>query len=203
MSFSLPDLPYAKDALEPHISAQTMEYHHGKHFKKYVTELNKLIAGTPYEKAKIHEIVKQSYDKQQTEIFNNAAQTFNHDMFFKCMKPNGGGEPKGDLAQQIKQDFGSFDAFKEQFNTTAQKHFGSGWAFLAWCPEKKKLAVEGHHDGSNPFVHNTYPVFCIDVWEHAFYLDYKNEKPEFVKVFMDKCANWDYAEQRFDVAKSL
>lgn len=203
MSFSLPALPYAKDALAPYISAECFDYHHGKHFNTYITNLNNLVKGTEYETAPIEEIIKKSYEKKQTPIFNNAAQLFNHDMFFKCMKANGGGEPTGALAEQIKTDFGSFDEFKAKFKTAAATHFGSGWAFLTWSPAEKKLAVEGHHDASTPFVNNTFPVMTIDVWEHSYYIDYRNNRVLFIDTFLDKLANWDYAAQQFEAAKAL
>eukprot|EP00461_Guttulinopsis_vulgaris_P000988 UN00988 len=201
MSFTLPALPYAKNALAPFISEECLDYHHGKHHNAYVNNLNNLVKGTEYENASLEEIIKKSYEKKQQAIFNNSAQIFNHTLFFNCLKANGGGEPKGELAEKINQDFGSFTAFRDQFKQAAATHFGSGWAFLTYSPATQKLAVEGHHDASTPFVNGTIPIFTIDVWEHAYYIDYRNARPNFIDTVLDKLANWDFAEENFKAAQ--
>jgi Fe-Mn family superoxide dismutase len=193
MSFTLPELPYSADAFKGLISATTFSYHHGKHHQKYVDELNKLIKGTAFEAKRLDEIVLGS----EGAIFNNAAQHYNHSFFWPCLKPNGGGEPKGELKDAIDRDFGSFKAFRDQFKTTAEKHFGSGWAWLAINPKDKKLQVVGTHDGDTPITHGLQPIITLDVWEHAYYLDYQNRRPDFVEDFLSKMANWDFAAENY------
>ncbi|MDI3285569.1 Fe-Mn family superoxide dismutase [Polyangium sp. 15x6] len=186
MAFTLPDLPYAKDALAPHISAETLEYHHGKHHNAYVTNLNKLIDGKPEASLSLEEIILRS----DGGVFNNAAQVWNHTFYWHCMKPNGGGEPTGDLADAIKRDFGSFEKFKEEFANAAATQFGSGWA---WLVEKDgKLAVTKTGNADLPMKHGQKALLTIDVWEHAYYIDYRNLRPKYIETFMAKLVNWDF-----------
>ena len=180
MSFELPALPYAKDALAPHISAETLEYHYGKHHQTYVTNLNNLIKGTEFENADLESIVKKS----QGGIYNNAAQIWNHTFFWNCMKPNGGGEPKGALLDAIKAKWGSFDEFKKVFHTSAVGNFGSGWT---WLVKKADGSVDVVNMGAagTPLTTGDTPLLCIDVWEHAYYIDYRNLRQKFVETFFD------------------
>ena len=191
MSFKLPDLPFSPDALAPHMSAETFEYHHGKHHNKYVTTLNELIDGTPMADKGLEEIVMES----EGGVFNNAAQHWNHSFFWNCMSPEGGGKPGGDLATAIERDFGSYDAFVEKFSKTAATQFGSGWG---WLVEKDgKLDVIGTANADLPLKHGANALLTIDVWEHAYYIDYRNARPKFIEVFMKELVNWDF------VAKNL
>jgi Fe-Mn family superoxide dismutase len=191
MSFQLPELPFAPDALAPHMSAETFEFHHGKHHNAYVTNLNKLIDGTENADKSLDEIIMSA----DGGLFNNAAQHFNHSFFWNCLSPNGGGAPTGDLAAAIDRDFGSFDAFKEKFMTTAATQFGSGWG---WLVEKGgKLDVIGTANADLPMKHGARALLTVDVWEHAYYIDYRNARPKFLEVFMDELVNWDF------VAKNL
>lgn len=187
MSFELPALPYSKDALQPHISAETLDYHHGKHHKAYVTNLNNMIPGTEFEKMSLEEIIKKS----SGGIFNNAAQVFNHTFFWNCMKPNGGGEPSGKLADAINKSFGSFSAFKEKFTTAAKTQFGSGWAWLVQNKDGGLEVVQTANAGC-PLTDGKTPLLTCDVWEHAYYIDYRNARPDFVEAFW-KVVNWDFA----------
>ncbi len=189
MSFELPQLPYAKDALVPHMSVETFEYHYGKHHAKYVNTLNTLIAGTPQESASLDDIVRSA----EGGLFNNAAQHWNHSFFWKCLKPNGGGAPSGDLAQAINRDFGSFDAFKTQFSDAAAKQFGSGWAWLV--EDQGKLKVTSTANADLPLKHGQKALFTLDVWEHAYYIDYRNARPKFIETVLEKLANWDFANE--------
>jgi Fe-Mn family superoxide dismutase len=191
MSFQLPELPFAPDALAPHMSAETFEFHHGKHHNAYVTNLNKLIDGTENADKSLDEIIMSS----DGGLFNNAAQHFNHSFFWNCLSPNGGGAPSGDLAAAIDRDFGSYDAFKEKFMTTAATQFGSGWG---WLVEKGgKLDVIGTANADLPMKHGAKALLTVDVWEHAYYIDYRNARPKFLEVFMDELVNWEF------VAKNL
>ncbi|MDC0744450.1 superoxide dismutase [Polyangium mundeleinium] len=191
MAFTLPDLPYAKDALAPHISAETLEYHHGKHHNAYVTNLNKLIDGKPEASLSLEEIILRS----DGGIFNNAAQVWNHTFYWHSMKPKGGGEPTGDLADAIKRDFGSFEKFKEEFTAAATTQFGSGWAWLVL--KDGKLAVTKTGNADLPMKHGQKALLTIDVWEHAYYIDYRNLRPKYIETFLTSLVNWDF------VAKNL
>jgi Fe-Mn family superoxide dismutase len=191
MPLVLPELPYAKDALEPHISARTLEFHHGKHHNAYVVNGNKLIAGTDLEKADIEEIIKKTAgDSQRAGIFNNAAQVWNHSFYWQCMKPDGGGAPKGKLADKIKADFGSFEKFIEELKTAGATQFGSGWAWLVLKDDRLKVVKTANAD--NPIVHGQKPLLTVDVWEHAYYLDYQNRRPDYLSVFVENLINWDF-----------
>ena len=191
MPLVLPELPFAKDSLEPHISAKTLEFHHGKHHNAYVVNGNKLIAGTDLETADIEEIIKKTAgDSQKAGIFNNAAQVWNHSFYWKCMKPGGGGAPGGKIADRIKADFGSFEKFVEEFKAAGATQFGSGWAWLVL--EKDRLKVVRTANADNPLVHGQKPLLTVDVWEHAYYLDYQNRRPDYLTVFAEKLINWGF-----------
>jgi superoxide dismutase, Fe-Mn family len=189
MPFTLPELPYAKDALAPHISAETLEYHHGKHHAAYVTNLNKLLEGKPEASRSLEEVILGS----DGAVFNNAAQVWNHTFYWHCMKPNGGGRPTGDLADAITRDFGSFERFREEFANAAATQFGSGWAWLVL--EKGKLAVTKTGNADLPLKHGQKALLTIDVWEHAYYIDFRNARPKYIDTFLEKLVNWDFVLQ--------
>ncbi|MCK9259961.1 MAG: Fe-Mn family superoxide dismutase [Azoarcus sp.] len=193
MEHTLPALPYAKDALAPHISAETLEFHYGKHHQAYVTNLNNLIKGTEFENLDLEAIVKKA---PAGGIYNNAAQVWNHTFFWSSMKPNGGGEPSGALADAIKAKWGSFDDFKKAFTASAVGNFGSGWT---WLVKKADGAVDIVNMGAagTPLTTGDKALLCIDVWEHAYYIDYRNRRPDFVATFLDKLANWEFAAKNF------
>ncbi len=193
MEHTLPQLPYAKDALAPHISAETMEFHYGKHHQAYVTNLNNLIKGTEFENLDLEAIVKKA---PAGGIYNNSAQVWNHTFFWNCMKPNGGGEPAGSLADAIKAKWGSFEDFKKVFTTSAVGNFGSGWT---WLVKKADGSVDIVNMGAagTPLTTGDKPLLCIDVWEHAYYIDYRNRRPDFVAAFLNNLANWDFASKNF------
>jgi len=186
MKHELPDLPFAKDALEPHISAETLEYHHGKHHQAYVNNLNNLITGTDFEEMTLEEIIK----KATGGLFNNAAQVFNHTFYWNGLKKNGGGEPGGELLKAITAAFGSFEKFKEQFTKTAGGHFGSGWAWLVKKPDGS-LSIESTANADNPLRDGKKPLLTCDVWEHAYYIDYRNARPKYIEAFWS-LVNWDF-----------
>ncbi len=187
MAFTLPPLPYAKDALAPHISSETLDFHYGKHHQAYVTNLNKLIEGKPEEKKTLEEIIKTS----EAGVFNNSAQIWNHTFYWSSMKPKGGGQPTGDLLSAINRDFGSFDKFKEEFSTAAATQFGSGWAWLV--ESGGKLSVTKTSNADLPLKHGQKALLTIDVWEHAYYIDYRNLRPKYIETFLTHLANWDFA----------
>lgn len=191
MVHQLPELPYVKTALEPHISAETIEFHYGKHHQTYVTNLNNLIIGTEFENMPLADIVK----KASAGIFNNAAQVWNHTFFWNCLSPNGGGEPTGPLADAIKKSFGSFEAFKEQFTKTAVTTFGSGWAWLVKNADGS-LALVSTSNAATPLTTDQKPLLTCDVWEHAYYIDYRNARPKFVEAFWN-LVNWEFAAENF------
>ncbi len=191
MTFTLPALPYAATALEPHISARTLEFHHGKHHNTYVVNLNKLIEGTDLASASLEEIIKKSAaDASKAGIFNNAAQVWNHTFYWNSMKPNGGGKPTGELAAKIDADFGSFEAFAEQFKNAGATQFGSGWAWLVL--EAGKLKVTKTPNADLPMVHGQTALLTMDVWEHAYYLDFQNRRPDYMGAFLEHLVNWDF-----------
>jgi Fe-Mn family superoxide dismutase len=191
MAFELPPLPYPKDALEPHMSARTFEFHHGKHHQAYVTNLNGLIKDTPLASQSLEEIIRASaHDDARIGIFNNAAQVWNHTFFWHCMKPGGGGAPTGRLADRIGTAFGGFDKFKEAFKQAAVTQFGSGWAWLVL--DRGELKVVKTANAITPLVNGQTPLLTIDVWEHAYYLDYQNRRPDFVQTFLDHLVNWEF-----------
>ncbi|VVD65389.1 superoxide dismutase [Pandoraea eparura] len=191
MEHKLPELPYAIDALAPTISKETMEYHYGKHHQAYVTNLNNLIKGTEFENASLEDIIKKS----SGGVFNNAAQVWNHTFFWNTLSPNGGGAPSGDLAKAIDAKFGSFDAFKETFSKSAVGNFGSGWT---WLVKKADGSVDivNTSNAATPLTGADKPLITIDVWEHAYYIDYRNARPKFVEAFWN-LVNWDFAAKNF------
>ncbi len=191
MEHALPELPYAMDALQPHISSETLEYHYGKHHQTYVTNLNNLIAGTEYADLGLEEIIR----KASGGIFNNAAQVWNHSFYWNCLSPNGGGTPTGALAAAIDKAFGSFDAFKEQFSKTAITTFGSGWGWLVKNADGTLELVSTSNAG-NPMTSGQTPILTCDVWEHAYYIDYRNARPKYVESFW-ALVNWDFASSQF------
>nr|MBF0685167.1 superoxide dismutase [Fe] [Pseudomonas sp.] len=192
MEHTLPPLPFAKDALEPHMSAETLEYHYGKHHQAYVTNLNKLIAGTPFENKDLVSIIRES----QGGVFNNAAQVWNHTFFWSCMKPQGGGEPTGALADAIKAKWGDFAKFKETFSASAVGNFGSGWTWLVKKTDGSVDIVNTSNAGT-PLTTSDVPLMTIDVWEHAYYIDQRNARPKFVETFLNNLVNWQFAEENF------
>jgi superoxide dismutase, Fe-Mn family len=187
MAFTLPELPYSKDALAPHISAETLEFHHGKHHNAYVTNLNKALEGKPEASKSLEEIIMSS----DGGVFNNAAQVWNHTFYWSSMKPNGGGQPTGELADAITRDFGSFEKFKEEFSTAGATQFGSGWAWLV--VEGGKLKVTKTANADLPMKHGQKALLTMDVWEHAYYIDYRNARPKYIETFLTSLANWDFA----------
>ncbi len=194
MAFELPALPYAKDALAPHMSAETMDYHHGKHHNTYVVNLNKLLDGGDLAGRTLEEIVAATAgDASKAGVFNNAAQVWNHTFFWHCMKPGGGGAPSGDLAARIDAAFGSLDKFKEDFTQAALTQFGSGWAWLV--VDGGDLKVTKTPNADTPIAHRQTPLLCIDVWEHAYYVDHRNARPKFVETFLGHLVNWDFAAE--------
>jgi Fe-Mn family superoxide dismutase len=192
MAIVLPMLPYPENALEPHYSAKTIGFHHGKHHRAYVDNLNKLIAGTPMEAKALEEIiVSAAGDSSKIGIFNNGAQVWNHTFFWSCMRPGGGGRPTGDLAAKIGQTFGSYEKFAEQFKAAAVGRFGSGWGWLVQDGGALKIISTANAD--TPMTSKQRALLTVDVWEHAYYLDYQNRRPDFVQAFLDHLVNWDFA----------
>ncbi len=191
MAHELPPLPYQQDALEPTISRETIEYHYGKHHQTYVTNLNNLIAGTEFENAALEEIVKKS----SGGIFNNAAQIWNHSFYWNCLSPQGGGEPGGPLAGAINAAFGSFDEFRKQFANSAATNFGSGWTWLVKNGEGK-LEIVNTSNAANPMTEGLTPLLTVDVWEHAYYIDYRNARPKYLEEIWN-IVNWEFVADNF------
>ncbi|HEJ0327348.1 superoxide dismutase [Fe] [Serratia marcescens] len=189
MSFELPALPYEKNALEPHISAETLEYHYGKHHNTYVVNLNNLVKGSEFEGKSLEEIIKTS----NGGVFNNAAQVWNHTFYWHCLSPQGGGEPQGELAAAIAKSFGSFAAFKEQFTDAAVKNFGAGWTWLVKKPDGA-LAIVNTSNAATPLTGEDKPLLTVDVWEHAYYIDYRNARPKYLENFW-ALVNWTFAAE--------
>ncbi len=193
-SLVLPPLPYAENALEPVITAETMRFHYGKHHKAYVDNLNKLISGTDYSELSLEEIISGTVGRpERTAIFNNAAQTWNHTFYWKSLSPKGGGEPPASLKQMIEASFGSVDACKKELSSAAVSQFGSGWAWLVL--EGSGLKVVKTANAETPFTKGTRPLLTIDVWEHAYYLDYQNRRVDYVNAVLDRLINWEFALQ--------
>ena len=190
MAFSLPELPYAKNALEPHISAETLEYHYGKHHQTYVDKLNGMVEGSDLAGKSLEEIIQNA----SGGLFNNAAQVWNHTFYWHCLSPNGGGAPSGKLAELIDRDFGSFDDFVSQFNEKAVGNFGSGWTWLVQNADGK-LAIVNTDDAETPLTTDAKPLLTCDVWEHAYYVDYRNARPKYLEAFW-KLVNWDFAAKQ-------
>ena len=197
MTFQLPTLDYSKSSLSPHMSEETLDLHHGKHHQTYITNLNNLIKNSGLENSSLEEIVKKtSADPSKIGIYNNAGQHWNHILFWKCMKPKGGGALPGKLEKRINSDFGSVDKFKEQFIQAGVTQFGSGWAWLAI--DKGKLIVTKTANASNPLVNNMKPILGCDVWEHSYYVDYRNRRPDYLKSFIENLVNWEFVESQLD-----
>jgi Fe-Mn family superoxide dismutase len=194
MPFSLPELPYAKDALAPHMSAETFDYHHGKHHNAYVTKLNELIAGTAHADASLEAIVMAA----DGALFNQAAQVWNHTFFWSSMTPGGGGAPTGALAEAIDRDFGGLAQFKDAFTKAAAGQFGSGWAWLVL--KDGKLQVMATANADTPARHGATALLTLDVWEHAYYVDYRNARPKFIEAFLEHLVNWEFAAANYAAA---
>jgi Fe-Mn family superoxide dismutase len=190
MAFQLPELPYSKDALQPHISQETLEFHYGKHHNAYVTKLNELVAGTPWAEQSLESIIKGS----SGGLFNNAAQVWNHTFYWNCLSPSGGGKPTGAIADAINAKWGNFDKFKEEFTTTALTTFGSGWAWLVQEADGN-LALASTSNAGCPLTTNQKALLTCDVWEHAYYVDYRNARPKYVEAFWN-LVNWDFVEKQ-------
>jgi len=192
MEHKLPDLPFAQNALEPHISAETLAYHYGKHHQAYVNKLNGLIEGTEFEQAALDEIVRKA---PEGGLLNNAAQAWNHAFYWNCLSPKGGGEPSAALGEALAATFGSFEAFKEAFTKAAATNFGSGWTWLVKKTDGT-LEIVNSSNAGNPLRDGLTPILTVDVWEHAYYIDYRNARPKYIEVFWN-LVNWDFAADRF------
>lgn len=200
MAFELPALPYSKDALLPHMSPETLEYHHGKHHKAYVDNLNKLLPGTEFEAQLKSGDLETIIKKSSGPIFNNAAQVWNHTFFWNCLAPKAGGEPTGALADAITRDFGSFATFKEKFTDVSVKHFASGWGWLIKNKSSGKLECVSTANAATPLTEGHTPILTCDVWEHAYYIDYRNRRADFLGAFWS-LTNWEFAARNFAAAK--
>ena len=191
MAILLPELPYAKNALAPYVSEKTLEFHYGKHHNAYVVNANKLIEGTKLAEERIEDIIKKTAgDASRVGIFNNAAQVWNHTFYWQCMKPNGGGVPYGLIAEKINADFGSYEKFVEEFKNAGVAQFGSGWAWLVLKDDALKITKTANAD--TPIAQGTTPLLVVDVWEHAYYLDYQNRRPDYLSAFVENLINWDF-----------
>ena len=196
MPFQLPELPYAKDALEPHYSAKTLEFHHGKHHNAYITKTNELIAGTDLEGKSVEEVIAAAKSKGDKMLFNQSAQIWNHTFFWHGMKPGGGGAPSGAVAEAIDKAFGSYADFIGQFKAKAAGNFGSGWTWLVKTGDG--VEIVNTDDADTPLAHDGMtPLLTVDVWEHAYYLDYQNRRPDYVQSFFDNLVNWDFVNDNF------
>ena len=196
MPFTLPDLPFAKDALGPHMSAETLDYHHGKHHKAYVDKTNGMLAEKGLTDASLIEVIKAAKEKADKGLFNNAAQIWNHSFFWQCLAPEGSTRPSGQLRDLINDSFGGEQAMLNKLATESVNHFASGWGWLVL--NDGKLEVTSLHDADTPAVHGLVPLLTIDVWEHAYYIDYRNERPRFVKSVLENIINWDFVAQNLD-----
>ncbi|WP_339746712.1 superoxide dismutase [uncultured Maricaulis sp.] len=201
MSFTLPDLPYSRDALAPHISAETLDIHHGKHHAAYVTNLNKMLDGHELAGKALEDVVKATAGQaDKAGIFNNAAQVWNHTFYWQSMRPNGGGAPKGELAKLIDRDFGSLDAFKTAFAAAGATQFGSGWAWLV--AKDGKLEIRKTANAETPVTEaGVTPLLTMDVWEHAYYVDFRNRRPDYIATFLAHLVNWEFAAANLAAAK--
>lgn len=187
--FEMMALPYNANELAPYVTETTMEFHYGKHYKTYLENVNKMIKGTPFEEMTLVEVIQATYGKPEYQaIFNNAAQAWNHEFFWKSMNPNGGGEPKGEMLQKINKDFGSYDKFREEFKAAALGQFGSGWVWLV--EDNGKLAIVKTSNADTPIARKIKPIINLDVWEHAYYLDYQNRRADFADAFLDHLVKW-------------
>ena len=192
--FELPKLNYTNTALAPIMSEQTLDLHHGKHHQTYITNLNNFIKNTDYEELSLEEIILKSSSEKNSGIFNNASQHWNHNLFWNCMKPKGGGKIPPKLEVKIKNDFGSVEKFREDFIKAGISQFGSGWCWLS--VKNDKLVVTKSPNAENPLIHNLKPILGCDVWEHSYYLDYKNKRPAYLENFFDKLINWEFVESK-------
>ena len=201
MTHQLPPLPYAEDALAPHVSQQTVALHYGKHHQSYITNLNNLLKDNPLLDRSLEEIIMASHGKpDMAGVFNNAGQAWNHAVYWPSMKPNGGGKPSGDIAAKIDSDLGGYEKFVELFKTAGATQFGSGWAWLA-LDKNKKLTVVKTANADSPMTAGGVGLIGLDVWEHAYYLDYQNRRPDYIQTFLDKLINWDYANDNLKKAR--
>ena len=199
MAFTLPDLPYARDALHPHISEETLNYHYGKHHQAYVDNLNKLVDGTDLADAGLEEVIRAAAGSKPG-VFNNAAQVWNHTFYWHSMKPGGGGEPTGAVADGIKDSFGNYQSFRKAFSEAGATQFGSGWAWLV--SKGGKLEVRKTANAETPLTEDgVTPLLTMDVWEHAYYLDFQNARPKYIETFLDNLVNWDFANQNLSDSK--
>ncbi len=197
MNFELPKLDYSNDALAPIMSEETLDLHHGKHHQTYITNLINFIKDTDMDKMSLEEIILNSFkDKSKIGIFNNASQHWNHNLFWKCMKPNGGGQMPSKLEKRVVTDFGSVDNFKKEFKQAGITQFGSGWCWLSI--DNGKLVVSKTANAANPLVDKMKPILGCDVWEHSYYIDYRNRRPEYLDKFIDKLVNWEFVESQLD-----
>lgn len=192
MNYELPALPFEKNALEPYMSAETLDFHYGKHHQTYVTNFNNLVKDSPFADKSLEEIIRDA----SGGLYNNAAQAFNHSFFWQCLKPSGGGEPTGALLDAINQKWGDFATFKTAFAQSAAGNFGSGWT---WLVKKSDGTLDILNMGAagNPLTEGATPLLCLDVWEHAYYIDYRNARPKFIEAFLEHLVNWDFAAQNF------
>ena len=199
MAYELPPLPYDYTALEPAISKSTLEFHHDKHHAAYVNKYNDAVKGTEFDKKSIEEVIKEIAGNQEKQgLFNNAAQAWNHTFYWQCMKPNGGGSPSGELAKKIDADLGSYEKFIEAFKSAGATQFGSGWAWLVL--DNGTLKVTKTLNADNPLTSGQIPLLTMDVWEHAYYLDYQNKRPAYIDDFLGKLVNWDFVAQNMAAA---
>ena len=196
MPFTLPELPYAKDALAPHMSAETLDVHHGKHHRAYVDKTNDLAAKAGVEGKSLLELIKAAKEKSDTKLFNNAAQLWNHGFFWQCLAPATGQQPEGELKAMIERDFGSVEAMLTKLATESAEHFASGWGWLVL--DGGKLKITSLHDADTPAVHGLTPLLTLDVWEHAYYIDYRNERPKFAMAVLHNIVNWDFVARNLD-----
>ena len=197
MAFTLPELPYSYDALSPFMSRETLEFHHDKHHQAYVTNGNNLLKGTEFENQSVEEVVKGAFGKNQG-LFNNAGQHYNHIHFWQWMKPNGGGKPSGAVEKALTDSFGSLEAAQKAFIDAGTTQFGSGWAWFA--VKDGKVEVMKTANGENPLVHGASPILGVDVWEHSYYIDYRNRRPDYLKAFMESLVNWDHVDELYQAA---
>ncbi len=196
MPFTLPDLPYAADALAPHMSAETLEYHHGKHHRTYVDKTNQLAAAAGLSDKSLIEVIKSAKEKGDKKLFNNSAQLWNHSFFWQCLAPAAGQQPAGDLATRIERDFGSVADMLTKLADESVNHFASGWGWLVF--DGHTLKITSLHDADTPVVHGMVPLLTLDVWEHAYYVDYRNERPKFAAAVLNNIINWDFVAANLD-----
>ena len=200
MSIEFTDLPYAIDALEPHVTAKTLEFHHGKHHRAYVDKLNAAITGSAYDGHSLEAIILAAHEASDTAVFNNAAQAWNHTFLWHSMSPKGGGDPSGELAAAVKARFGDFDGFRAAFKSAALGNFGSGWTWLVRTAEGLDIVNTGNAE--TPLVDGMTPLLTLDVWEHAYYLDYQNKRDAYVDAFLASLVNWDFAAQNYETDRA-